>query len=70
MMVKISIYLDKCPEKNKCTLVRSDLKMIDSMKTYGNNNKVSEYMECVSEMPVLYYEGDGSSMLLVTPRQS
>lgn len=48
---------------------RSDLKMIDSMKTYGNNNKVSEYMECVSEMPVLYYEGDGSSMLLVTPRQ-
>lgn len=44
--------------------------MIDSMKTYGNNNKVSEYMECVSEMPVLYYEGDGSSMLLVTPRQS
>ena len=49
---------------------KNDLKLIDSMKTYGNNNKVSEYMECVSEMPVLYYEGDGSSMLLVTPRQS
>ena len=69
MMVKISIYLDKCPEKNKCTLVRSDLKMIDSMKTYGNNNKVSEHMKCIAEMRVLYYEGDGPSMLLVTPRQ-
>lgn len=49
---------------------RSDLKMIDSMKTYGNNNKASEHMKCIVEMPVLYYEGDGSSMLLVTPRQS
>ena len=51
-------------------LVRSDLKMIDSMKTYGNNNKVSEHMKCIAEMRVLYYEGDGPSMLLVTLRQS
>ena len=58
------------PQKNKCTLVRSDLKMIDSMKTYGNNNKVSEHMKCIAEMRVLYYEGDGPSMLLVTLRQS
>ena len=53
-----------------CCFDKSDLKMIDSMKTYGNNNKVSEHMKCIAEMPVLYYEGDGPSMLLVTPRQS
>lgn len=53
---------------------KSDLKMIDSMKTYGNNNKVSEHMEMYSRnaCPVLrrrwaIYAFGNSTAILITP---
>lgn len=45
-----------------------DIARIDAMPTFGNNSKVSERLEHISEMPLLYYRGDGSSMLLVSAK--
>lgn len=45
-----------------------DISHIDMLPTKGDNCKVSEQMNYVSEMPLLYYRGDGPSMLLVTAK--
>ena len=45
-----------------------DIAFINAMPSFGNNCKVSEHMTNVSEMPMLYYKGDGPSMLLVTAK--
>ena len=48
--------------------IGEDIVHIDKMPTYGNNSKVSEHLDYISEMPLLYYKGDGPSMLLVTAK--
>lgn len=40
------------------------------IRDYLRTSGPDALIELLCEMPVLYYEGDGSSMLLVTPRQS
>lgn len=45
-----------------------DISHIDMLPTCGDNFKVSEKMDDISEMPLLYYKGDGPSMLLVTAK--
>lgn len=67
---------DSCDDRdyNNYFFLRSpfsadDIARIDAMPTCGNNCKVSEHLTHVSEMPLLYYKGDGPSMLLVQSKR-
>ena len=51
-----------------CPFTSDEISLIDAMHTYGNNCKISEQLEGVKDMPLLYYKGDGPSMLLVTAK--
>lgn len=46
----------------------SDFRRIDEIPDDGNLNKANERLPFVNEMPLLYYPGDGDSMLLVTAK--
>ena len=50
-------------------ITREDLDYTEQLPSNGNNLKISERLDRVSEIPMLYYKGDGPSILLVTPKE-
>lgn len=47
----------------------SDIAAIDAVEHHGNFCAAGEELPFVDRMPLLYYIGDGGSMLLVTPKE-
>lgn len=48
----------------------ADCALIEAIPNPGNNEKYSDSLENVDEMPMLYYGGTGEAMILVTPKEN